>query len=215
MFLRLLVEHNKTTNLTRIETPQDIRTRHFLDALAGLSVLDKAAEQNTDFSIIDIGSGAGFPGLAIAIARPAWRIVSLEATDKKVRFQQQVCRTLGLNNVQVRHGRAEIDAHTPALREQFDAVTARAVAGLDVLAELTLAFVRPGGCGLFWKGPHGRTEACAAQPAAAQMGARFTAMADYALNAAAMTLIVAEKQTKSPPLYPRQHFGMIKKHPLC
>lgn len=215
----MLMEANKTTNLTRIETPKRIWVRHFLDSLAGLSVLDAAAGANAAFSVIDVGSGAGFPGLAIAIARPQWRVVSLEATDKKVQFQRQVCAAMRLTNVKVLHGRAEVCAHESTLREWFDAVVSRAVAGLDVLAELTLGFVRPAGMGVFWKGPQGATEAAQAQAAAGRMGARFTGLLDYHLpdepdGGAIMTLAVAEKVSKTPHDYPRTNFGIIKKRPL-
>jgi len=218
--LEMLIEANKTVNLTRIETPEQIRLRHFLDSLAALNVLDAAAGQTRGFSMIDVGSGAGFPALAIAIARPQWQVVSLEATDKKVQFQRKVCAALGLNNVRVLHGRAELCAHDPTLREQFDAVAARAVAGLDVLAELTLGFVRQGGLGVFWKGQQGQAEVDVAQAAAGQMGAAFTRLLDYRLpdesnSGAAMTLVVAEKVRKTPQDYPRSNFGVIKKRPLC
>ena len=220
---QLLIDHNQTTNLTRIETPQHIHTRHFLDSLAGLAVLDEMAAATTAsaFSVIDVGSGAGFPGLAISIARPEWRIVSLEATDKKAHFQRQVCDRLGLTNVEVRHGRAEAMAHDAALREQFGAVTARALAGLDVLAELTMAFVRPGGIGVFWKGAQVQEEISAAEAAFEKMGAAITQLLDYRLpekcSAAAHSaffLAIAQKRVVTPPRYPRQNYAAIKKRPL-
>jgi len=223
-FAQLLIEHNRTTNLTRIDSPEQIQTRHFLDSLAALSVLDKtaAAGGGTDFSLIDVGSGAGFPALALAIARPQWRIVSLEATDKKVHFQQIVCRELALTNVQVIHGRAEVIAHDSQLRERFNAATARAVAGLDVLAELMIALVRTGGIGLFWKGSQVQDELMTAAKAFEKMGAVITQLYAYRLpkqpsdaESSMMYLVAAEKHTPTPAAYPRQNFGSIKKRPLC
>ena len=177
-----------------------------------------AALSEAAFSIIDVGSGAGFPALALAIARPRWRIVSLEATEKKVRFQQRVCEALGLNNVQTLHGRAESAAHEATLRERFNAATARAVAPLNVLAELTMAFVRPGGTGLFWKGPHASTELSAAAGAFKTMGAATQRLRTYVLTDIADTafcLAIAEKQTPAPGAYPRRNFGAIKNRPLA
>jgi 16S rRNA (guanine527-N7)-methyltransferase len=216
-FAELLTEHNRTTNLTRIETPEDIRNRHFLDSLTGLAVLDEAAaDSETRFSIIDVGSGAGFPGLAIAIARPQWTIVSLEATDKKVRFQRLVCQTLGLNNVDIRHGRAEVIAHESEFRERFDAAVARAVAGLNILAELTMAFVRLGGQGLFWKGPQVQDEIAVSLSAFEHMGATPSRLYSYCLtdSSSKLYLAAAEKNIFSPFNRPRQNYAVIKKRPL-
>lgn len=222
-FAQLLTEQNRTMNLTRIDTPEHIQTRHFMDSLAALAVLDEVAAATTTsvFSMIDVGSGAGFPGLAIAIARPEWRIVSLEATDKKVHFQRQVCDKLNLANVDVRHGRAEAMAQDPALREQFNVAAARALAGLDVLAELTMAFVRPGGAGIFWKGPQVQEEIVVSGAAFEKMGAAITRLLDYKLPentpvAADSTLFlaIAEKRDSTPTNYPRQNYAAIKKRPL-
>ena len=220
-FSQQLIECNKTTNLTRLTTVEAIALRHFLDALAALPVLDAAAANRETFSLIDIGSGAGFPALAIAIARPQWRIVSLEATDKKVQFQRQICKTLGLGNVDVLHGRAEMAAHRTALREGFDAATARAVAPLAMLAELAMAFVRPQGLGLFWKGSQVEQELAAAVPSFGRMGASLTSLWTYTLppqaddvDDAAFYLVAAQKCDAAPAAYPRQNFAAIKKRPL-
>lgn len=221
MFSRRLIEHNRVMNLTRIDSPEQIRIRHFLDSLAALPVLDEVAASNkmADFSLIDVGSGAGFPALALAIARPQWRIVSLEATDKKVHFQRQVCTELGLTNVQVVHGRAEVMAHEAMFREQFTVAVARAVAGLEVLAELMMAFVRPKGIGLFWKGSQCQEEINSAAGAFEKMGASITQLSSYPLPQQSsaditMYLIAAKKQTPAPQAYPRRNYGAIRNHPL-
>lgn len=219
-FAQMLMEHNRSLNLTRMDHPQDIRTRHFLDSLAALAIVDEPASRhptNTPFSVMDVGSGAGFPALALAIARPNWRVVSLEATEKKVRFQRRVCEALGLGNVELLHGRAEILAHDPTQRERFDAVTARAVAPLNVLAELTLAFIRPGGLALFWKGPNVRQEYDAARKSIKMMGGSALTLHSYALPdlpETAFYLVAAAKHAASPATLPRRHFGIIKKRPL-
>ena len=116
-FSELLVAENKKYNLTRIDSPEQIWVRHFLDSLAGLSALDTLAQKTEKaLRILDIGSGAGFPGLVLAIVRPAWQVVSLEATAKKAKFQKMICDNLGLDNVTVLNERAEAVAHHAAYR---------------------------------------------------------------------------------------------------
>ncbi len=220
VFAQLLVEQNLTLNLTRIVSREQIQTRHFLDSLAALAVLDAAAGRlsgQKPFTVIDVGSGAGFPALALAIARPKWQIVSVEATEKKARFQRLVCQMLGLDNVQVRHGRAETLAHEPALRERFDAAAARAVAPLNVLAELTMAFVKPGGLGVFWKGPQVREELPDAGRAFEHMAASPPHLLSYSLPDATETtfyLATAQKHSNTPDTCPRANFAAIKQRPL-
>ncbi|MCI0499625.1 MAG: 16S rRNA (guanine(527)-N(7))-methyltransferase RsmG [Planctomycetales bacterium] len=218
-FSEMLIEANKTHNLTRITDPSQIRTRHFLDSLAALSLLDDL-EQKTQkpLRLLDIGAGAGLPGLALAIVRPQWSIVSLEATEKKVRFQQTACKALALTNVQALSGRAEDLAHDARYRRLFDAVTARALAAMPMLAELSLAFVRIGGIGLYWKGPAVTDELAEAAPAIQQMGAAIEQVAPYTLDIshnqpAHLTMVVCRKTRLTPDTLPRV-FGLIKKQPL-
>lgn len=218
-FAELLIAENQKYNLTRIDSPEQIEVRHFLDSLAGLAVLDALSkETGKPLTLLDIGSGAGFPGLALAIVRPDWKIVSLEATGKKAHFQQMVCDTLTLKNVTVLHRRAEDTAHHAAYRQQFDAVTARALAAMPVLAELSLAFVKPGGLALYWKGPGVENELEAARPAIQQMGAQIERVLAYTLpteedQPVRLSLIICKKIKSTPKQYPRV-FGIIKKKPL-
>lgn len=220
VFSQLLVEQNLTLNLTRIVSKEQIWTRHFMDSLAALAVLDAAARgasARRPFAVIDVGSGAGFPALALAIARPTWQVVSVEATEKKARFQRLVCQMLGLDNVQVRGGRAEVLAHETTLRERFDAAAARAVAPLNVLAELTMAFVKPGGVGVFWKGPQVRDELPDADGAFKQMGSAPPRLLSYTLpdaNATTFYLVTTQKHSNTPETCPRANFAAIKKRPL-
>jgi 16S rRNA (guanine527-N7)-methyltransferase len=166
---------------------------------------------------LDIGSGAGFPGLVLAIVRPEWQIASLEATGKKATFQKNVCETLELKNVTVLNARAEETAHHAAYRQQFDAVMARALAAMPILAELSLGFVKIGGMALFWKGPTVNEELQAAPPAIQQMGAIVEDTLTYTLQTsdepANLSLIVCKKIKATPSQYPRV-FGIIKKKPL-
>jgi 16S rRNA (guanine527-N7)-methyltransferase len=216
---QLLIAENHKYNLTRIDSPEQIHVRHFLDSLAGLAVLDELSQMTgKPLKILDIGSGAGFPGLVLAIVRPAWQITSLEATGKKANFQKTVCDALGLKNVTVLNARAEETAHHAAYRQQFDAVTARALAALPILAELSLAFVKPGGLALYWKGPTANEELQTAQTAIKQMGAEIKNTLPYTLptneeEPATLSLVVCKKIKPTPAQYPRV-FGIIKKKPL-
>ena len=218
-FAELLIAENKKYNLTRIDSPKQIEVRHFLDSLAGLSILDELSQKsNKPLSILDIGSGAGFPGLVLAIVRPAWQIVSLEATAKKATFQKKVCDALGLKNTTILNGRGEDIAHHAAYRQQFDSVTARALAAMPVLAELSLAFVKTGGAALYWKGPSAEDELKTARTAIDQMGAKFENRLTYILptedpEPPTLSLVQCKKMKPTPSQYPRV-FGIIKKNPL-
>jgi 16S rRNA (guanine527-N7)-methyltransferase len=218
-FAELLIAENQKYNLTRIDSPEQIEVRHFLDSLAGVSVLDALSKRTgKPLTILDIGSGAGFPGLVLAMVRPQWRILSLEATGKKAHFQETVCKTLALKNVTVLHLRAEDTAHHAAYRQQFDAVTARALAAMPVLAELSLGFVKLGGLALYWKGPSANKELKAALTAINEMGSEIQNTLSYTLPSmenepANLSLIVCKKIKPTPKHYPRV-FGMIKKRPL-
>ena len=218
-FSELLISENQKYNLTRIDSPEQVQTRHFLDSLAGLSVLDELSKKvGKPLKILDIGSGAGFPGLVLAIVRPVWQIISLEATQKKADFQQKVCDALNLKNTTILNGRAEETAHHAQFRQQFDAVTARALAVMPVLAELSLGFVKIGGLGLYWKGPAVNEELQTAQAAIKQMGAKTKSVLSYTLRTentepANFSLAICKKTNTTPNAYPRV-FGIIKKKPL-
>src|SRR5260370_38965915 len=146
-FVRLramLLDWKTRVNLTAITDPAEVATRLFLDALTCLLALPAAAPHEP-LALLDVGSGAGFPGLALAIACPRWQITTLEATAKKVRFQQMVIAELGLTNTRTIAGRAEELAPTQDLRARFDVVTARALAALPALLEYCAPFAHVGG----------------------------------------------------------------------
>ncbi len=216
---QFLLEENKKVNLTRIVDPQQMRMRHFVDSLAVIPALDAiVAKTGKPLRIIDVGSGAGFPSLPLAIVRPQWTFCSLEATAKKVKFQQAAAETLKLKNLQVLHGRAEEMAHQPALREQFDIACGRALAAMPMLAELLAAFVKPQGHAVFWKGSNVQEELTAAQDAIRTMGCQVRRRLPYELptednQMVNFSLVMCQKTKPSPKQYPRV-FGMIKKNPL-
>jgi len=145
-YLTILLEVNAHTNLTAIRDPEEIRVRHFEDSIKLLEAAEFSGK-----TVLDVGSGAGFPGLVLKIAEPTCNVTLLDATGKKVRFLQRVCDELGLEGVTCLHGRAEELAHDPQYREKFDIVTARGVTALPALCEICLPFVKVGGSFLSMK----------------------------------------------------------------
>lgn len=165
-YLDDLCAWNQRFNLTRITAPEEIVVKHFLDSLSCATVVD-LAETNT---LIDVGSGAGFPGLPLKIAFPHLRVLLLDSTEKRLRFCRSVAGELELRQVEVLHARAEVAAHDPRWREAFDVVTARAVAPLARLVEWLLPFARRGGTCVAMKGPQVQEELHATTPAIARYG---------------------------------------------
>ena len=221
-FSEFLGAESQKYNLTRITDKADIYTRHFADSLEGLQLMTV----NGPAKLLDLGSGPGFPGLALAIAREEWQITSVEATGKKATFQQQVVDLLGLTNVRVLPVRAETLAHAPGHRNQYDIVTARAVSHLQILAELALPFVKPGGHLIAYKGPDIDAELAQSQRALKTLNAQLHAIHTYTRFQLAqkaglptpdqdgeMNLIVLKKEAPCPKAYPRA-YGQIKKKPL-
>ncbi len=217
LFARLLQEQNAKYNLTTLDGTDEIRTRHFHDSLAALDVIAGICPSKKPVSLIDIGSGAGFPSLPIAIALPNICVTSLEATAKKVSFQQQVIDQAGIDNANVFHGRAEDMAHDKEWRENFDFATARALAPFAILAELALPFVRNGGHFLAWKGPKCEIELAQAKTALETLGGRIVEQVQYTLETETgkreLRIIVIKKTGKTPEKYPRR-FKAIKNNPL-
>lgn len=142
-YVEHLLQVNESLNLTRITEPSDLAVKHFEDSWTLIPLIDERLEDEK-LSLLDIGSGAGFPGIPLALARPALDVTLLESIEKKARFLEGVKDEVGLD-LTVLNGRAEVLAHDPLYRESFDLVTARAVASLDILIELALPFVKKGG----------------------------------------------------------------------
>lgn len=213
-FARMIEEENKIHNLTRIVGLEAIRVRHFEDSLAVLGELEKLA-CGKSLSIMDIGSGAGLPGLAIAIARPDWKVVSVDATGKKVRFQQKAVNELGLMNVEVLQGRAEDLGRVARYREKFDAVTARAVGELALLAELAMPLVRVGGKMFAWKGPAATGEIENAKSIIEKMGGGKIEEMPYRLVVEGQEMnyriVAVEKVKATPKGYPREFKEIAKR----
>ncbi len=204
---------NATVNLTAVSGREEVQTRHFLDSLAASKALPETVLDGSD-GLLDVGSGAGFPGLPLKIAFPRIDLTLLEATAKKTAFLRHVVDKLGLEGVDVVTGRAEEEARRPEMRERFGAVVSRAVARLDVLAEFCLPFCAVGGVMIAQKGPQVEEELRQARNAIETLGGR-TKDSDMLVEplVGIGTLVVIEKQRQTPTHYPRRP-GIPSKRPL-
>lgn len=200
---------NERVNLTTITGARAIITRHFLDSLrCALSWGDAPR------SLIDIGTGAGFPGLPLKILRPALHVTLVESIARKAAFLEHITEALGLDGVAVVVGRAEAAGQAAEYRERYDVAVARAVADLRVLAEYCLPLVRVGGRFLAPKGAQIDDEVAAAQPAIRQLGGRVLAVEPVAVPGVEQrSLVVVAKATPTPERYPRAP-GIPAKRPL-
>ncbi|PDV99463.1 16S rRNA (guanine(527)-N(7))-methyltransferase RsmG [Candidatus Viridilinea mediisalina] len=204
-----LVRWNAQTNLTAITEREAIYVRHFLDSLALATQFDSAAP-----TLVDLGSGAGFPGIPLKLLYPNVELLLVESVGKKTAFLQHIVNHLGLSGVRIHTGRAESLGHDPHERERHSLVTARAVADLRVLAEYGLPLLRLGGLLLAPKGSDAANEAAAAAPALAKLGGRLRTIAPVALpGLPERTLVVIEKLAPTDPRYPRS-VGMPARRPL-
>lgn len=208
VYCDMLEETNRVMNLTAITGEEDIARLHFLDCAAVLNTADFG-----NAAVIDIGTGAGFPGLALKIARPDIRLTLLDSLDKRIGFLREVCAALKLENVECIHARAEEAPEN--YREHFDIATSRAVARLNILCEICLPFVKKGGCFIAMKGPDSEEELKEAKHAMAELGARFEKTLKYTIPGTDIvhSAIVIRKTGATPKKYPRR-WAQIKKQPL-
>jgi 16S rRNA (guanine527-N7)-methyltransferase len=217
LYYQDLVEWNERFNLTAITEYEQVQIRHFADSLSCMVAVRQAvrAPEGRALRCIDVGSGAGFPGIPIKIFWPQVNMLLLEATGKKVDFLEHVIAHLGLKEIQAIKGRAEDLAAEPPHREQYDLVLARAVAELPVLAEYTLPFCRLGGIVVAQKGVRAQEEAHAAQYAISMLGGQVRRVIPIELLglAEARNLVLIEKKARTPEKYPRRA-GMPAKRPL-
>lgn len=207
-FGELLLEKNKVMNLTAITEPKDVATLHFLDSAALLTLADLKGK-----TVVDVGTGAGFPGMPMKILEPSIQLTLLDSLGKRITFLQEVCDNLGLTDVQCVHARAEEFAAEH--RQSFDFAVSRAVANLSVLGELCLPLVKPGGYFLSMKSVESGQELEAAKKAIQILGGRVERTADYQIPGTDVThrVIFIKKIAETPKKYPRP-FAKIKKNPL-
>ena len=207
-YYELLTEWNKVMNLTAISGEEDTARLHFLDcaALAGLTELRGKR-------VIDVGTGAGFPGLVLKILCPETELVLLDSLEKRVRFLKTVCAELGFDDVLCLHARAE--EAPPQLRESFDLACSRAVARLNLLAELCLPFVKTGGLFAAMKGPDAAEELREAEKGLRLLGGEIERVAEYPVPGTELrhNAVLIRKVSETPKKYPRK-WGQMKKNPL-
>ncbi len=208
-YAQLLVEWNEKMNLTAITEPNDITVKHFADSLLLLNALD--IPKNA--SLIDVGTGAGFPSVPVGLARPDLKVTLLDSLQKRITFLETLCAQLSLPAVCI-HGRAEEMGRQTAFRERFDVATARAVANLRELAEYCLPFVKVGGTFAALKGYDIEEELEEAAYAISHLGGQVTAVKKYRLREdASRAIILIKKVRPVSAKYPRIS-AKIKKEPL-
>ena len=196
-FAQILVEYNQKVNLTAITDPEGIEDKHFLDSLLFASQPEVAGK------MVDVGAGAGFPGIVTKIYKPELELTLMEPTGKRVEFLKYACGQLGLTGVEFAKERAE-EAARKAWREQFDLASARAVAALPMLAEYCLPLVKVGGNFLAMKGASGEEELAAARGAIKKLGGEYRETRTLHLPGGdTRTLILCKKISQTPTAYPR------------
>jgi len=205
------LEWNNKVNLTAITNPDEFIHKHYVDSLLCAS----SEELQKAHTVIDVGTGGGFPGVPLAIFFPKKKFVLLDSLQKRLKIVRQMVDDIGLSNVEVVHGRAEDLARMPKYREQFDLCVSRAVANLSTLSELCLPFVKVGGTFISYKGPNCNSEVSDAQPAMQALGgkllrAEMPRPGNYTTD---HTMIYIYKERKTPAAYPRKA-GTPAKDPL-
>ena len=207
-FGEMLVEKNKVMNLTAITEPADVATLHFLDSVAMLKEADLSGK-----TVVDVGTGAGFPGMPLRIVCPTVRMTLLDSLNKRIDFLKEVCDELGYTDVNCIHGRAEEFAAKH--RESFDFATSRAVANFQLLTELCLPLVKVGGTFIAMKSVESDEELKSAEKAISILGGQVERTVDYQIPGTDVThrLVFIKKIKETPKKYPRA-FAKIKKNPL-
>jgi 16S rRNA (guanine527-N7)-methyltransferase len=215
-FRTLLLDYNQHTNLTAIRDPLDVEIRLLADSLALLPLIqaEMLREGRDALTLVDLGSGAGFPGLPLAIASPAIQVTLIEATRKKVDFIAHAAKQLNLGNVVPIHARSEDAARDQGRRERYDIVTARALAAMPALVELALPFLRVGGVALLTKGKSIDDEIASARFALDELGGDlYDVWRPGPLELENTTIVQIRKYKPTPAKYPRPA-GVPAKQPL-
>ncbi len=209
-----MVEWNRRVNLTAITSYEDAQVKHFLDSLTITLALDSTRLADDGIAMIDIGTGAGLPGIPWKILRPETRLILLDSVAKKTAFLRHIVEKLGLNGVEVITGRAEDVAQQPQYREKFDLVVCRAVSQLATVAELALPFSKFGGLAIAFKSGSIDDEVARASRAMDILGGRMKGLEQVTIEGLEQhVLVVMEKVSATPHIYPRRP-GMPAKHPI-
>lgn len=210
-YYEMLVEWNEVMNLTAITEYEEVMKKHFVDSLSLVQTFDV----NKKVSVIDVGTGAGFPGLALKIAYPNMKVTLLDSLNKRINFLNAVIENLGLTDVETVHGRAEDFAKPGKLREKYDLCVSRAVANLTTLSEYCLPFVKVGGEFISYKSEKITEEMESAKKAISLLGGKFDRSKDFYLPDSDIyrNLVVIKKVKETPKKFPRKA-GLPSKEPL-
>ena len=207
----MLLEQNQVMNLTAITDPDQVVDLHFLDCAALLTI----GEDFKDKTLIDVGTGAGFPGMPLKILEPSLNVTLLDSLGKRVNWLETVCKALSLDEIACLHARGEEQAHQEGFRDSFDFAVSRAVASLELLSELCLPYVKVGGKFLAMKSVDSGDEVDKASRAIAKLGGRLLPRVDYEIPGTRVThrVVVVEKVSPTPKGYPRR-WARMQKTPL-
>lgn len=216
IYAAMLRTWNEKMNLTNIVDDQGIAIRHFVDSLTLVAHIEEEEEKQgrEELSLIDVGTGAGFPGIPLKVTMPKLQVTLLDSLKKRISFLEAVCEKLELSGIRAIHSRAEEGAKNKNFREKFDIATARAVASLPTLCEYCLPYVKVGGIFLAMKG-HAEDEVEAAKKAIVTLGGTIEKVREFVLPGTDMkrTIVVIRKVRPTPPKYPRAQ-GKPEKEPI-
>jgi len=212
-YYQLLIEWNKVMNLTAITEIEDVVTKHFLDSISLSKIIDNI--DTASFSLIDVGTGAGFPGIPLKIVFPKLSITLLDSLNKRVKFLKEVITQIDLDDIHAIHGRAEDYGRNPDYREQFDYCVSRAVANIATLSEYCIPFIKSGGYFVSYKSGKVDEELTKGKKAISELGGNLEQVVKFQLAGAnaERSLVLIKKVKKTSGIYPRKA-GLPGKEPI-